>query len=755
MSLTASLLRRAAAPAAAALVAASLWAVPAAASPAALAPLAAVADPAVDALPTVQVDKGTSGRDGAVVWSQAVVGNTVYVGGDFTTARPAGAKRGTNEVTRTHLLAYNITTGALVSSFNHTLNGQVRGVAASPDGSRVYITGDFTSVDGQERTRIAAFSTADGSLVAGFRPVLGAAGLAVSATNSTVYVGGNFTKVSQKPGATLVGRARLAAFAAGDGAVTGFQADANAPVLAVAVTKAGDRLAVGGRFTSLSGRAANGLGSVDPTTGASQSFPVTSYIGNSGSGAAITSLYADATGIYGTGYYWSGSANLEGTFHADAGAGNLVWVADCYGDTYSVTQAGGVVWDAGHHHDCGSTPGGFPETSPRSYHHANAYTVDATGVDRGNHNSWYPWDRKGQPAPTMFQWHPTFTTGYYTGMGQAAWSVAGNAQYVSYGGEFQAVNNNKSQQGLVRFLVPGGGGAAQAGPTASFTSQASDLVVSFDGSGSSAPAGVKSYAWDFGDGTTGTGAKPSHTYAAAGTYTAKLTVTDNAGATGATTAQVTVAKAGPGAAQASDSFSRTATSGWGSAQQGGAWKSDTKPAYFSVDGNRGLITIPTAGWSSRARLDGMTRADVNISTSVGVTKRPATALTRVWVSARTSSDFASGYLLRANVTADGQVESLQLVKRVGGAETVVATKTNPGVTLGTNDLAQLRLQVVGTTVQGKVWKAGAAEPGAWQVQVTDGSVTGAGSVGVGAYTGASAAPLPVVVAFDNFTATAG
>ncbi len=49
-----------------------------------------------------------------------------------------------------------------------------------------------------------------------------------------------------------------------------------------------------------------------------------------------------------------------------------------------------------------------------------------------------------------------------------------------------------------------------------------------------------SYAWTFGDGTSGTGASVTHTYAASGTYTAALTVKDSAGATTSASKTVTV-----------------------------------------------------------------------------------------------------------------------------------------------------------------------------------------------------------------------
>jgi len=65
------------------------------------------------------------------------------------------------------------------------------------------------------------------------------------------------------------------------------------------------------------------------------------------------------------------------------------------------------------------------------------------------------------------------------------------------------------------------------------TSGTAPLAVAFNGSGSTDLDGtITSYAWNFGDGTTGTGVTVSHAYNVAGTFTVTLTVTDNGNATG-------------------------------------------------------------------------------------------------------------------------------------------------------------------------------------------------------------------------------
>jgi PKD repeat protein len=83
--------------------------------------------------------------------------------------------------------------------------------------------------------------------------------------------------------------------------------------------------------------------------------------------------------------------------------------------------------------------------------------------------------------------------------------------------------------------------ALKAVITASTTSGPAPLTVGFNASASTGT--IVSYLWDFGDGATATTQTVNHIYTNAGTYTARLTLTNNVGQTDTTTVAVTAATA--------------------------------------------------------------------------------------------------------------------------------------------------------------------------------------------------------------------
>ena len=74
------------------------------------------------------------------------------------------------------------------------------------------------------------------------------------------------------------------------------------------------------------------------------------------------------------------------------------------------------------------------------------------------------------------------------------------------------------------FNLCNGGGATNCNYTISASGSGAGMVWQFSTSHQSNPVNPSTYIWSFGDGTTGSGPNPMHTYSAAGTYTYCLSV---------------------------------------------------------------------------------------------------------------------------------------------------------------------------------------------------------------------------------------
>ncbi len=420
------------------------------------------------ALPTWQIN--------GVAWSQVVVGNTVYVTGSFTKARPPGVPvGGAGEVDALNIFAYDIRTGNPVTSFNHSLNAQGLVLRAAPDGSRIYVGGDFTAVDGVARGHVAAFAVADGSLVSNWAPNVGGQVRALATSGDTVYVGGNY------PSANGETRGSLASFSASTGAMSSWAPTATGTggyVWAMTMSPDASRVIVGGSFSFLNGVDAYGMGSLDAQTGAVLPWAANQRIRTAGLNGGITSLKTDGTQIFGSGYAFGAGASFEGTFAANPSTGEINWVNDCLGDTYDTFPMDQVLYAVSHSHNC-TAINEFPDTSPRSrWQKATAAPTFPTGMITVKDA--YGWDYRGLPSAGLLQWYPDLEFGSYTPDRQAAWSVTGANGYVALAGEFPMVNG-VAQQGLVRFAYRGVAGPSQkpiysAAMTPSATSTESGTV---------------------------------------------------------------------------------------------------------------------------------------------------------------------------------------------------------------------------------------------------------------------------------------
>jgi PKD repeat protein len=143
----------------------------------------------------------------------------------------------------------------------------------------------------------------------------------------------------------------------------------------------------------------------------------------------------------------------------------------------------------------------------------------------------------GDGAITSYQWD--------FGNGQTASGVRVTTRFPTRGtfAVRLVVTNDRGYSNQVTQNV---GVVGVANPTAAFelspANPGVNQAVFFDANGSQASPGrtITSYAWNFGDGGTGSGVTTSRRFPRAGAFAVTLTVTDSAGRTGTTTKSLTV-----------------------------------------------------------------------------------------------------------------------------------------------------------------------------------------------------------------------
>lgn len=189
--------------------------------------------------------------------------------------------------------------------------------------------------------------------------------------------------------------------------------------------------------------------------------------------------------------------------------------------------------------EAAATKATFTDTASPGMRTDEAISFDATG-SRG------PLDKHILNAIQTYEWHwgdgtvtstasPTTEHAYTSSQGVLARTFTVTLTVIDKHGDKASTSHTVE----IEDRPPTASFAAPAGATAG-------AQTLFDGSGSSDPDGtIAGYEWAFGDGTTGTGASPGHVYAAAGEYTATLTVTDDAGNKASVSHSVSVAAPPP------------------------------------------------------------------------------------------------------------------------------------------------------------------------------------------------------------------
>lgn len=191
------------------------------------------------------------------------IGDTVYIGGNFTRVAAPGSNSG---ISQPYLAAFDAPTGELRASFSPDLDGIVNAIAAAPDGESIYIGGRFNNASGTRSKSVARLDAETGDPVGSFdvAPLNGFV-WDIALVGDRLLIGGKFTNVGGND------RTALASLDAASGAfdpylnlnIGGNHNGGTTGIRTMAARPDGGQLVVGGNFSSVNGQSRPQLAVID------------------------------------------------------------------------------------------------------------------------------------------------------------------------------------------------------------------------------------------------------------------------------------------------------------------------------------------------------------------------------------------------------------------------------------------------------------------------------------------------------------
>jgi chitodextrinase len=194
------------------------------------------------------------------------IGDKVIVGGTFSTVQAAGSNV---NVTRTRLMAFNAMTGAIDTDFAPAVNGDVLSFAPGPGGDTVYVGGAFTTVGGRAARRLALLDVDSGAHVPGFAvPTINGLVKDMEVSGGRLYLAGSFSSVGSVTRTALAAlNPTTGGLLADFNPVIGGTHDGRYQgVVKIAVSPNGERMAVIGGFGTVNGARREQIAMLDLTT---------------------------------------------------------------------------------------------------------------------------------------------------------------------------------------------------------------------------------------------------------------------------------------------------------------------------------------------------------------------------------------------------------------------------------------------------------------------------------------------------------